>query len=145
MKVDEKADIECILDPGSMIIAMSDAVSHQLGIAYDPKISIRMQAANGEINNTLGLAKDVPFAAGGIVLLLQVHVVKSPAYDVLLGRPFDVITQSVVKNYANAEQTVTITDPEDDNRQWTVPTVEQGPPQYTVMRMEKDFRETSRI
>ena len=31
-------------------------------------------------------------------MYLQVHVISLPAYDVLLGWPFDVLTESVVRN-----------------------------------------------
>ena len=41
-------------------------------------------------------------------MYLQVHVISSPAYDVLLGWPFDVLTESVVRNF---DQTITIQDP----------------------------------
>ena len=140
MDIADKGLVECILDPGSMIVCMSDAVSHQIGIPYNPGISLEMQSANGTLDKTLGLAQNVPFSIDGITFLFQVHVVRSPAYDILLGRPFDVIAQSVIKNYANAEQTVTITDPV-TARQWTVPTIERGPPFFTMKRREKAMME----
>ena len=73
MELAEKEKVECILDPGSMIVAMSDAVSHQLGIPYDPEIKLQMQSANGEFDSTLGLARDVPFKFENITLLMQCH------------------------------------------------------------------------
>ena len=54
-------------------------------------------------------------------MYLQVHVISLPAYDVLLGRPFDVLTESVVRNFANEDQTITIQDP-NTGRRVTVPT-----------------------
>jgi hypothetical protein len=27
---------------------------------------------------------------------MQVHIIRDPAYDILLGRPFDVLTKSVI-------------------------------------------------
>ncbi len=143
MELAGKAKVECILDPGSMIVAMSDAVSHQLGIPYDPEIKLQMQSANGEFDATLGLARDVPFRFEDITLLIQCHVVQSPAYDILMGRPFDVLTRSIVRNYENAEQTITITDP-NSGRVYTIPTVERGPPRFQLMRVEKDFQQASR-
>ncbi|KAJ7101247.1 hypothetical protein B0H15DRAFT_769685 [Mycena belliarum] len=56
-----------------------------------------------------------------------VHVVRSPAYDILLGRPFDVLTESVVRNFSNENQTITICDP-NTGKVATVPTVPRGPP-----------------
>jgi hypothetical protein len=70
-----------------------------------------MQSANGEVDKSLGLARNDPFQLGSVTVFLQVHIIRSPAYDILLGRPFDVLTESVVCNFANEEQTITITDP----------------------------------
>jgi len=70
-----------------------------------------MQSASGDIDKMLGLARNVPFLVGEVTVYLQVHVVREPAYDILLGRPFDVLTRSVVKNFVNEDQTLTIHDP----------------------------------
>ena len=67
------------------------------------------------------------FRFNDITLLIQCHVVQSPAYDILMGRPFDVLMSSVVRNYDNAEQTITITDP-NLGKVYTIPTIERGPP-----------------
>jgi hypothetical protein len=140
VKVNGQDEVESILDPGCMIIAMSEATCHAMGVIYDPSIVIHMESANGEKDPTLGLARNVPCRIGEIILYLQFHIVRSPAYDVLLGRPFDVLTESLVKNYANEDQTITICDP-NFQRQITVPTFRRGPPRYTtVTRSRQDFR-----
>ena len=96
MKVNGTANVESILDPGSQIIAMSEAVCLDLGLIYDPTIRLNMESGNGQINPSLGLARNVPCKIGDMTLVLQIHVVRSPAYDILLGRPFDVLTESTV-------------------------------------------------
>lgn len=119
--VDNSLKKECILDPGCQIIAMSEHTCHDLGLAYDPAIRLNMQSANGEVNQSLGLARNVPFLIGTITFYLQVHVIQSPAYDILLGRPFDILTESIVRNFANEDQTITIRDPNTERR-ITIPT-----------------------
>jgi hypothetical protein len=127
MLVDNQETIKSIVDPGSQIIAMSEDVAHQLGLIYDPTIRLNLQSANGEIDQSLGLARNVPCNIGGtITLYLQIHVIREPAYDILLGRPFDVLTESVVKNFANADQTITIHDP-NSGRRATIPTLPRSP------------------
>ncbi|EED77375.1 predicted protein, partial [Postia placenta Mad-698-R] len=106
--VDNKEQIECIVDPGSQIVAMSEEVCLGLNLLFDPTIQLNMQSANGEVDRSLGLIRNVPFRIGEIVLYLQAHVIRNAAYDILLGRPFDVLTQSVVKNFADENQTITI-------------------------------------
>lgn len=46
--VDNNRQKECILDLGCQVITISRAVSHKLGITYDPTFRISMQSANGE-------------------------------------------------------------------------------------------------
>jgi hypothetical protein len=125
--IDNQQQVECIVDGGSQIIAMSEAVCHELALSYDPRVVLRMQSANGSINSSLGLARNVPFRIADITLYLQVHILRNPAYDVLLGRPFDILTQSIVRNFANENQTITICDP-NTGKLATVPTVPRGPP-----------------
>ena len=109
--IDNRVQVECIVDPGSMVISMSEAVCHDLHLHYDPTVIIHMRSANGSVGNSLGLARNVPFMIGNITLYLQVHILRTPAYNVLLGCPFDVLTQSVVRNFANEDQTITVLDP----------------------------------
>jgi hypothetical protein len=87
MVVDNREEVEGIIDPGSQIIAMSEAVCHDIGLAYDPSIKLNMQSANGEVNQSLGLAHNVPCKINSITLYLQIHIIRSPAYNILLGRP----------------------------------------------------------
>lgn len=119
--VNHYMEVEAIIDPGCQIIAMSRTVCYALGLIHDPTITLNMQSANGEVDRSLGLARNVPFSFGDLTLYLQVHIIDSPAYDILLGRPFDVLTSSVVTNYSNEDQTLTLTDP-NSGTTVTVPT-----------------------
>ena len=110
-----------MLDPGCQIVAMSEAVSHHLGISYDPNVVLHMLSANGAVDSSLGLARNIPFNIANLTFYMQAHVIRSPAYDILLGRPFDVLTQSVVRNFSNADQTITVHDP-NTRRTVTIPT-----------------------
>ena len=108
--VDNSQKKECTLDPGCQIIAMSEAACHELSLAYDLTIKLNMQSANGTMDMFLGLAHNVAFRIGTIILYMQVHIIRLPAYDILLGRPFDILTESIVRNFANEDQTITIND-----------------------------------
>ncbi|EED83610.1 predicted protein [Postia placenta Mad-698-R] len=48
--VDNKEQIECIVDPGSQIVAMSEEVCLGLNLLFDPTIQLNMQSANGEVD-----------------------------------------------------------------------------------------------
>jgi hypothetical protein len=140
--IDNHLKVESILDPGCQIVAMSEEVCHELALPYDPTIVLHMQSANGAIDPSLGLARNVPFHIGDLTFYMQVHVIRNPAYDILLGRPFDILTESVVRNFRNEDQTITIHDP-NSNRVATIPTIPRGPPRF-IMKTEVPGFFTSR-
>ncbi|KIM34666.1 hypothetical protein M413DRAFT_34609, partial [Hebeloma cylindrosporum] len=89
---------EALLDSGSQIVSMSKEAAISLGMHWNPDICINMQSAQGHVERTLGLAQDVPFTFGAVVVLLQIHVLNKPSYKILLGRPFDALTRSNIQN-----------------------------------------------
>ncbi|KAE9382709.1 hypothetical protein BT96DRAFT_845164 [Gymnopus androsaceus JB14] len=121
--------VHCVADSGCSIVAMSDATSNTLGLSFDPKCQIPLQSANGMTDWTLGVAKDVLFRFGNIISFLQVHVIKLPAYDVLLGRPFEILTQARIQNFLSGDQHYTLTDPNTD-KVITIPTIPRELPRF---------------
>ncbi|KAJ3871663.1 hypothetical protein F5051DRAFT_445961 [Lentinula edodes] len=119
----------CILDGGCSIVVMSDSACNTFGFAFDPEKQINLQSANGNTDWSLGLAKDVPFRFGDVVAFLQVQVVDSPAYDFILGRPFEILMQASYKNFLSGEQHLTLTDP-NTYKVVTIPTVPREPPRF---------------
>ena len=136
-------EVESLLDSGSQIISMEKFVAQKLEITWDPDIAIEMESANRSIEKTLGLAKNVPFLCGSITVYLQVHIMSNPAYKVLLGRPFDTITESSVKNERDGSQTIILTDPNTGER-CEMHTYERGKvPEILRKVVKPDFRQTS--
>jgi hypothetical protein len=64
---------------------MSEDICHDLGLSYDPTICMNPTSANGEVDQSLGLSRNVPCHIADITLFLQIHIVQKPAYDILLG------------------------------------------------------------
>ncbi|EDR06808.1 uncharacterized protein LACBIDRAFT_299700 [Laccaria bicolor S238N-H82] len=92
--INKFGQVESLLDGGSQIVSMDADVAKKLAVPWDPDITIQMQGAKN-CGKDPCLAKNVPFNFGGIMISLQVHVIQDPAYKVLLGRPFDVLTGSM--------------------------------------------------
>ncbi|THU79979.1 hypothetical protein K435DRAFT_696654 [Dendrothele bispora CBS 962.96] len=112
LKINGKPEeIEVVLDSGSQIVSMSSSVASSLNLHWDPTRVIHMQSANGQLQPTKGLIRNIPFEFGGLTIYLQCHVIEKPPYQVLLGRPFDTLTESTIKNFPDGEQEVTITCP----------------------------------
>jgi hypothetical protein len=111
-----------------------------------------MQAANRSLKKSEGLAKNVLFQFGDMSAHLQVHIMESPAYDILLGRPFEVLTKMVSPNQPDGECTITITDPNSGRKSSMVtwargtympPTVEEVPDEDASPIKESTNKENS--
>ncbi|KAG6871701.1 hypothetical protein C0992_010457 [Termitomyces sp. T32_za158] len=66
LTVDNKSEVEAIVDSGLQIISMSADVANVLGIIYDPAIHLNMQSANGTVDRSLGLVKNVECTIGDL-------------------------------------------------------------------------------
>src|ERR1700724_1921604 len=86
---------------------MSRAAWMALKKELNPTHTVLMQSANRTVNRSLGIIENLSFRFGTI---LQVHVIDDPAYDILLGCPFDVVTESSIKNFRNEDQTIMMSD-----------------------------------
>jgi len=104
---------------------MTKKVAATNKVSWDPSLSIQMQSANGLLSRTCGLVRNVPFTLGGVTVLLQVHVMDAAPYTVLLGRPFDTITESRIVNDKEGNQTVCITCPNTGTKV-AIPTYKRG-------------------
>ena len=118
-------EVENVKDCGSQIVVMSTLVAVGLGVSWDPTVTLHMQSANGQLKSTKGIARNVPFEFGDITVFLQVHIVDDPPFQVLLGRPFDVLTSSVIENFPDGEQYITVTCP-NSGRKCTIGTYPRG-------------------
>ena len=116
---------ESLLDSGSQIVSMSEDAAIELGVSWNPAIQIHMQSANAQLEKSCGLAQNIPFRMGDLTVYLQVHVIKDVAYRILLGRPFDLITESEIKNKSDGTQLLTVTCP-NTQRRAVLPTFLRG-------------------
>ena len=58
-------------------------------------------------------------------MLLQAHIMEMAPYKILLGRPFDAITESTIVNDQEGNQTINITCPNTGTRA-AIPTYKRG-------------------
>jgi hypothetical protein len=121
-KIEGLHKVKCILNSRLQIVSISKAVWQMLNQELNPCWKITMQSANGSCNKSLSLVEKFELKIGGMKLHIQAHVIRNPAYDVLLGRPFNVLTALHIKNYHNESQTITITDP-NSGKMVSIPTV----------------------
>ncbi|KDQ53408.1 hypothetical protein JAAARDRAFT_49857 [Jaapia argillacea MUCL 33604] len=122
--INDKLSCECILDPGAQIVVMRKDVWIALGHPRDSKVFILMESANNSKNQTLGLLKDVKFTFGPVSLYLQVQVVDSTLFEVLLGCPFFSLLNSLLEDTPDGEVQITLTNP-NTGKSVTIPTMER--------------------
>ncbi|KAF6741361.1 hypothetical protein DFP72DRAFT_1084366 [Ephemerocybe angulata] len=123
---------ETIIDEGSQVCSASEATAVALGIAWDPAMRIGLQSSNKTTSTTLGLARNVPIHCGNnVVAYVQLHIVQTAAYKMLLGRPFLSAMSAVSASKPDGTHTLTLTDPNNEG-QVTIPTYPRGeiPAQY---------------
>jgi hypothetical protein len=130
---------EALLDSGSQIVSMAKDIAVSLRMAWDPDICINLQSAQGHVEKTLGLATNVPLTFGRLTVLLQIHIINNPSYKLLLGRPFDALTRSVIQNERDGSQLLTITDPASDIR-IQMPTYARGKPPKIEAETAESFQ-----
>lgn len=141
--INRVGEVESLLDSGSQIVSMAKHIAEDLGIVWDPGITIEMESANRSVKRTLGLAKNIPFVFGSITVYLQVHVMDNPAYKILLGRPFETVTESLVRNDKDGCQSLILTDP-NTGKSCIVQTYERGRPPTILKRpVPRDFQSSS--
>jgi len=123
--VNEVAEEEALLDSGLQIVSTTQEVVAANKITWDPLLSIQLQSANGSLSRTCGLAKNVLFILGDMTVLLQAYLMDVAPYKILLGRPFDTITESTIVNNCKGNQTINIMCPNTGARV-VIPTYKQG-------------------
>ena len=79
---------EAILDSASSFIAMSRKVWEQMQGGIRDDIRLQMENANAGLSLTLGMMHNAHTTIGSINFILQIFVVKTTAFDVLLGLLF---------------------------------------------------------
>ena len=50
MEIDGQIEVESIIDPGCQIIALLEAICHDLELSYNLTVQLNMQSANGEVD-----------------------------------------------------------------------------------------------
>lgn len=104
---------------------MNRKVWERIGMPILSQHTIVMESANKTTSKLLGLMNNVALCIGLLILYIQVQVMDNIPFEVLLGRPFQALTNCVTRDFADGQQHVTLQDP-NSGVEVTVPTFEQG-------------------
>ena len=111
LTLDDKVQVEAILDEGSQIVGLRKDIWEKLGVPVRSDHKMNMISANASSNQTIGLIHDLKVTIGAYNFYLQVQVVENASYEMLLGRPFLTLTEANTQHYANGDSHITLQDP----------------------------------
>ena len=108
----DSVEAECILDGGAQIVVMRKDVWERLRTPITADKAQAMESANSGTSYTLGLVENQLVKLGPIQFYLQIQVVPSAPFEVLLGRPFfDVLNCVEISRFGGIHQ-IEVRDPE---------------------------------
>jgi len=102
---------EAIVDDGSQIIAVRRNIWEKSGESLRADYKMVMESANTTSNDTMGLIPDFKINIGGYDFYIQAQVVEKAPYEILLGRPFFVMTRVLIQHFEDEGSHMTMTDP----------------------------------
>jgi hypothetical protein len=136
--------VNCILGSGSQIASIAKDLALSLGVVWDPDVRIQLRGSDGQLKLSEWLARDVRFTFGDRTVYLQVHVVEGPGYQVLLGRPFSALTDTLVQSEVDGSRSITIGGPKQRYRVM-LPECSLEPGISREIKNPMDFRHSSRM
>ncbi|RXW16706.1 hypothetical protein EST38_g9147 [Candolleomyces aberdarensis] len=119
--LDGRVKVNAILDDGSQIIGIRRDIWEKLALPLCSDCVMTMESANRSRNDSLGLLSNLPLRIGHLDFYVQAQVMDSTSYEVLLGRPFHVFAQAVLRHFSTGDAHVTLTEP-NSGQVITVPT-----------------------
>ena len=124
--LDNKHSVECIIDGGSSIVAMQKSLWEKIGSPMRSDYIMTMQSSHGGVRPTLGVLKDFPLTIGPCTFYVQMQISDTLPADVLIGRPFFMLTDGHTVDHSDGSQELVLHDPNTGD-QITVPTHERNP------------------
>jgi len=112
-------------------------VCHHLGLHYNPWIQLTC-SLQWYIISSLGFARNIPCCVA-ISPAIYDHRHSRPAYDILMGRPFNVLTKSIVRT-TPTKITLTICDPIIQEKFTTIPTLPRGSLQAPIQTRQRNTK-----
>jgi len=107
LTLDNKVQVEAILDEGSQIVGLCKDIWEKLGVPVRSNHKMNMISANASSNQTIGLIHDLKVTIGAYNFYLQVQVIENASYEMLLGQPFLTLTEANTQHYANGDSHIT--------------------------------------
>jgi hypothetical protein len=119
--LDGKIKVDILLDSGSSIVAIRKNIWEQLGTPIRSDLVMNMESSHSTIETTVGVLKNFPVTIGPCTFYLQVQVSENLPCDVMMGRPFFMLTRAVTMDHPDGSQDLVLHDP-NTGEEITLPT-----------------------
>lgn len=120
--MEEKVEYSAVLDQGAVVCLMREDVWRNLEVPLEPDRRMTLESADTGKSPTLGVVQNARLRIAGVVVMLQIHVVRNAPFEILLGRPFFAVTECETKDFENGDQYITLTDPMNCSRRCQIAT-----------------------
>ena len=113
--------VQGILDSGSEIVAMPKRIWEELRLPICSDHTMNMSSTNASIDTMLGVLENLVINFGAGKVMVQVQILASANFDLLLGRPFHCLMSVNTEDFPDGSQTITLHDP-NTGKQFALPT-----------------------
>jgi len=111
VKLEGNVEVEAILDDGSQVISIRRDVWEKLKSPIHTNQAMTMESANGSRDRIMGLLPNLRVVIGECDFYLQVQVIESASFEMLLGRPFFTLAQASTRHFFSGDSHITLLDP----------------------------------
>ena len=94
VKLEGNVEVEAILDDSSQVVSIYRDVWEKLKSPIHTNQAMTMELANGSRDRTMGLLPNLRVIIGECNFYLQVQVIESASFEMLLGCPFFTLAQA---------------------------------------------------
>src|SRR4051794_38432689 len=102
--LDEKREVECVIDNGSSIVALRKDIWEKLGTPIRSDLVMDMESSHSTVETTAGVLQNFPVWFGSSTFYLQIQVADNLPCELLLGRPFFMHVASTTLDHEDGSQ-----------------------------------------
>jgi hypothetical protein len=114
--------LTCVLDQGAEVVVMPKEIWQSLSVGLCSDHRLNMESVNTLRDSTLGVIENIPLDFGRGPMFFQVQVTERANFEILLSRPFFMLTSCRTFDLPNGNQDILITDP-NLHREMRIPTL----------------------
>jgi len=111
VKLEGNIEVEAILNDGLQVISICQDVWEKLKSPIHTNRAMTMELANGSYDRTMGLLPNLQAVIGECDFYLQVQVIETASFEMLLGCSFFTLVQASTRHFFSGDSHITLLNP----------------------------------